>query len=249
MLCRLRQIRVAESGWPEVQCRRVYQQGFSLSCRCVRITSGASYIVQPQTPALWANQRRKLARTTTFGNSQVVWGVSIYMGRTLQAGFELLVVILVARDGLPQNSPTMRSLSICDVRSHSKRYFGKVVTVTGEVERTGHGVSMSSSQFPTVGAALVESNAMEKSRALESERFRDGTWKTYLCTDNRVFVATVRGRFGTAVSRGISICRIVIDKVVRAEFTEQTAQHCMNREIPLPPDIKIPPEGMTHLSH
>ncbi len=128
------------------------------------------------------------------------------MGRILQAGFGLFVVVSAAHDGLTQASP-MRSVSICDIRSQSKKYIGKVVTVTGEVQRTSHGVSMSSSQCPTVGAALVESNEMEKSRAPESELLRDGTWKTFLCTDDRVFVVTVRGRFGTAVTRGPACSR------------------------------------------
>jgi len=171
------------------------------------------------------------------------------MGRVLQAGFGLLVVVLAAHDGLTQTSPATQSVSICDIRSQSKKYLGKVVTVTGEVQRTGHdGVSMSSSQCPTVGAALVESNEMEKSRSPESELFRDGTWKTFLCTDERVFVVTVRGRFGTAVTRGIPICRIVIDRILKAEFTQQTSRHCMNREIP-PPDIKIPPKVIPDRFH
>jgi hypothetical protein len=172
------------------------------------------------------------------------------MGKILHVGCGLLVGVLAAHDGLTQTSAALQSLSICDVRSQSKKYLGKVVTVTGEVQRTGHAVSMSSSQCPMVGAALVESNEMEKSHVQESELFRAGTLKTFRCTDDRVFVATVRGRFGTAVTRGIPIYRIVVDRVLRAEFTQQTSPYCINREPPLPPPaIEIPSKPMPDFSH
>src|SRR5215475_4032972 len=119
--------------------------------------------------------------------------------------------------GLTQSKPATQKLSICEIRSQPKKYFEKVVTVTGEVQRSGHTVTMTSSQCPTVGAALVESNARTKSHSPEAEQYRDGTWKTFLCTDERVFVATVRGRFGTAVTRGIPIYRIAVDRVLQAE--------------------------------
>jgi hypothetical protein len=177
-------------------------------------------------------------------NYEVGCGVSKCMRRMLQTAFGLLFV-LAASVGLAQTTRNA-TLSICDVRSQSKKYLGQLVTVTGEVQRTGHGVGMSSSKCPNVGAALVESNEMQRSSAPESELFREGTWKTLLCTDDRVFVVTVRGRFGTAVTRNIPIYRIVMDKVLRAESAQQTSRHCMNREIP-PPDVKIPPQPMPDL--
>lgn len=179
----------------------------------------------------------------------MVLGVSISMGQVLQTGFGLLVV-LFAYAGLAQTTIATQTLSICDIRSQPKKYLGKVVTVTGEVERNGHGLSMGNSECSTVGVALAESKEMEKSRAPQSELFRDGTWKTLLCTDERVFVATVRGRFGTAVTRGIPIYRIVVDTVLKAEFTQQTSPYCVNREPPLPPPaINIPLKPMPDLSH
>jgi hypothetical protein len=109
---------------------------------------------------------------------------------------------------------------------------------------------MSSLQCPMVGAGLVESNELEKSHAPEAEAFRDGTWKTVLCEDDKVFVATVRGRFGKATARGIPICRLVVDKVLHAEFTQQTSRYCVNREPPLPPPaIEFPSKPMPDLSH
>jgi hypothetical protein len=171
------------------------------------------------------------------------------MGQLVQTGLGLLVV-LSAFGGLAQTTTDPHVLSICDIRSQPKKYLGKVVTVTGEVQRAGHGVSISSSQCPTVGAALVESKEMEKSRAPQSELFRDGTWKTFLCTDDRVFIATVRGHFGTAVTRGIPIYRIMVDRVLRAEFISHTSPHCINREPPLPPPaIEVPSKPMPDLSH
>jgi hypothetical protein len=172
------------------------------------------------------------------------------MGRILHVGCGLLVAVLAAHDGLTQTSPASQSLSICVIRAQPKEYLGKVVTVTGEVERTGHGLGMNNSQCATVGIALAESKEMEKSRAPQSELFRDGTWKTLLCTDERVFVATVRGRFGTAVTRGIPIYRIVVDRVLRAEFIQQTSPYCINREPPLPPPaVEIPSKPMPDLPH
>jgi hypothetical protein len=171
------------------------------------------------------------------------------MRQLLQTGLGLLIV-LSANGGLAQTTTDTRTLSICDIRSQPKKYLGKVVTVTGEVLRTGHGLGMNNSQCPTVGVALAESKEMEKSRAPQSERFRDGTWKTLLCTDKRVFVATVRGRFGTAVTRGIPIYCIVVERVLRAEFIPQTSPYCINREPPLPPPaIEIPSKPMPDLSH
>ena len=171
------------------------------------------------------------------------------MGQLLQTGLGLLIV-LSAYGGLAQTTIDTRALSICDIRSQPKKYLGKVVTVTGEVLRTGHGLGMNNSQCPTVGVALAESKEMEKSRAPQSVRFRDGTWRTLLCTDERVFVATVRGRFGTAVTRGIPIYRIVVERVLRAEFIPQTSPYCINREPPLPPPaIEIPSKPMPDLSH
>jgi hypothetical protein len=167
------------------------------------------------------------------------------MGRLLQTGLGLLVVF-AAYAGLTQTRPDTPTLSICDVRSQSKKYLGQVVTVTGEVQRTGHGTGMSSTRCPNLGAALVESSEMQKSSAPESQLFREGTWNTFLCTDDHVFLVTVRGRFGTALTRDISFYRIVIDKVLRVEFTEQTSRYCMNREI-RPPDVKIPPQAMPEL--
>ena len=171
------------------------------------------------------------------------------MRRMLQIRLALGIV-LGASAALPQPKPETRALTICDVRSHAKKYLGKVVTVTGEVQRTGHpGVGIGSSECPSWGAALVESTEMEKSRAPDSELFRDGTRKTLLCTDDRVFVATVRGRFGTAVARGIPIYRIVVDRVLGAEFTQQTSPYCINREPPLPPPaIEIPSKAMPDFS-
>jgi hypothetical protein len=116
--------------------------------------------------------------------------------------------------------------------------------VTGEVQRTGHGVGMSSPKCG--GAALVESNRMQKSSSSEAQLFRDGTWETFLCTDDHVFVATVRGRFGTALMEGIPGYRIVIEKVLLAEFTQQIAVHCLSQEI-RPPDVKIPSQPMPEL--
>jgi len=172
------------------------------------------------------------------------------MDRILQLGLGLIVAVLSAHDGLTQTSPATQSLSICVIRAQSKKYLGKVVTVTGEVQRNGHGISMNNSECSTVGVALAESEEMKKSRAPRSELFRDGTWKTLLCTDERVFVATVRGRFGTAVTRGIPIYRIVVDRVLRAEFIQQTSPYCINREPPLPPPaIEIPSKPMPDLSH
>jgi hypothetical protein len=172
------------------------------------------------------------------------------MNRTLQIGLGLFVAVWVVHDGFAQTSPA-RPVSICEIRSQSKRYLGKVVTVTGEVMRTVHdGMSMSSSQCPLIGALLIESNDLEKSHASEAETFRDGTWKTTLCTDDRVFVATVRGRFGTAVARGIPIYRIVVDRVLQAEFTKETSRYCINREPPLPaPAFVVPSKPMPDLSH
>ena len=167
------------------------------------------------------------------------------MDRLLQTGLGLLVVF-AAYAGLTQTRPDTRTLSICDIRSQSKKYLGQVVTVTGEVQRTGHGTGMISTKCPNVGAALVESKEMQKSSIPESQLFREGTWHTFLCTDDRVFSVTVRCHFGTALTRDIPVYRIVIDKVLRAEFTEQTSRYCLNREIP-PPDVKIPPRAMPEL--
>ena len=168
------------------------------------------------------------------------------MGRILQTKFALGIV-LTASAASPQPKPETPTLTICDVRSQAKKYLGKVVTVTGEVQGTGHHgvVGMSNSQCPTVGVALAESKEMEKSRAPESEQFRDGMGKTLLCTDERVFVATVQGRFGTGLTRGIPIYRIVVDRVLRAEFIQQTSPSCINREPPLPaPAIEVPSKPM-----
>jgi hypothetical protein len=169
------------------------------------------------------------------------------MQRMLQIA---LGIVLAASAALPQPKPETPTLTICDVRSHAKKYLGKVVTVTGEIQRTGHhGVGIGSSECPSWGAALVESNEMEKSRAPESELFREGTWKTLQCTDDRVFVATVRGRFGRAVTRGIPIYRIVVDRILRAEFIQQTSAYCINREPPLPPPaIEVPSKPMPDFS-
>jgi hypothetical protein len=182
---------------------------------------------------------------TTIWNDEGVCGVFIFMGRTLQAGFGLLVV-LAASKGFTQTRPAAPTLSICDIRSQSKKYLGQVVTVTGEVQRTYHGTGVSSTKCPNVGAALVESNDLRKSSTPKSQLSREGTWKTFLCTDDHVFVVTVRGRFGTALMQDIPVYRIVIDKVLGAEFTQQTSRYCMNREIP-PPDIKIPSPAMPEL--
>jgi len=172
------------------------------------------------------------------------------MGRILQAGFALSIV-LAASAALPKSKPEAWTLTICDVRSQAKKYLGKVVTVAGEVQRTGHGgVGMGSSECPSWGAALVESNKMGKSRTPNSEVFRDGKWKTLSCTDGRVFVVTVRGRFGTAVTRGIPIYRSVIDRVLRAEFIQQKSRYCINREPPVPPPaIEVPSKPMPDHSH
>ena len=156
-----------------------------------------------------------------------------------------LGIVLAASAALPQPKPETPTLTICDVRSYAKKYLGKVVTVTGEVQRTDHGAGIGSSECPSWGAALVESNEMEKSHAPESELFREGTWKTLQCTDDRVFVATVRGRFGTAVTRGIPIYRIVVDRILRAEFIQQTSAYCINREPPPPlPAVEVPSKPM-----
>jgi len=178
-------------------------------------------------------------------NNTVACGVSMYMERMLQGGFGL-VILLAPSVGLTQTRPDIPTLSICDIRSQPKKYLGRMVTVTGEVQRTFHGISISSSKCPNVGAALAESDGMRKSSALSSEQFRQGTWKTLSCEDDGVFVVTVRGRFGTALARNLRIYRIVIDKVLRAEFTQQTSPHCINQDIP-PPDIKIEPGVMPDL--
>ena len=171
------------------------------------------------------------------------------MGQLLRTGLGLLIV-LTAYGGLAQTTTDTRTLSICDIRSQPKKYLGRVVTVAGEVLRTGHELGMNDSQCPIVGIALAESKEMEKSRDPQSERFRDGTWKTLLCTDERVFVATLRGRFGTAVTRGIPIYRIVIDRVLRAEFIQQKSRYCINREPPVPPPaIEVPSKPMPDHSH
>jgi hypothetical protein len=171
------------------------------------------------------------------------------MGRLLQTGLGLLIVLSAYGD-LAQITTDTLTLSICDIRSQPKKYLGKVVTVTGEVQRNGHGLSMNNSECSTVGVAIAESKEMEKSHAPQSQLFRDGTWKTLLCSDERVFVATVRGRFGTAVTRGIPIYRIVVDGVLRAEFIQQTSPYCINREPPLPPPaINIPSKPMPDLFH
>jgi hypothetical protein len=186
---------------------------------------------------------------STVGNYQAVLGVSVSMGQLLPTGLGLLV-LLSAYGGLAQTTTDTRTLSLCDIRSQPKKYLGKVVTVTGEVLRTAHGLGMNNPQCPTVGVALAESKEMEKSRAPQSELFRDGTWKTLLCTDERVFVATVEGRFGTAVTRSIPIYRIVVDRVLRAEFIPQTSPYCINREPPLPPPaIEIPSRPKPDPSH
>jgi hypothetical protein len=186
----------------------------------------------------------------TLGNYEVVCGVSIYMGRILQTKFALGIV-LTASAASPQPKPETPTLTICDVRSQAKKYLGKVVTVTGEVQGTGHHgvVGMSNSQCPTVGVALAESKEMGKSRAPQSDLFRDAIGKTLLCTDERVFVATVQGRFGTALTEGIPIYRIMVDRVLRAEFMQQTSPSCINREPPLPPPaIEISSKPMPDFS-
>ena len=167
------------------------------------------------------------------------------MGRVLQLGLGLLVLLPVY-GGSSQTTLHLRIASICDIRSQPKKYLGQVVTVTGEVQRTGHSVGMSSAQCPSVGAALVESKQMQEANAPESRLFRDRTWDTFLCTNPHVFVVTVRGRFGTAVMRGIPGYRIVIEKVMRAEFTQQTSSHCINQVLP-PPDVKFPTQPMPDL--
>jgi len=165
------------------------------------------------------------------------------MGRMLQLGLGLLV-LLSAYGGSSQTTFNLRTVSICDIRSQPKKYLGQVVTVTGEVQRTGHSVGCA--QCPSVGAALVESKQMQEANAPESRLFRDGTWDTFLCTNPHVLVVTVCGRFGTAVMRGIPGYRIVIEKVTRAEFTQQTSSHCINQVLP-PPDVKFPAKPMPDL--
>jgi hypothetical protein len=55
----------------------------------------------------------------------------------------------------------------------------------------------------------------------------------------------VRGHFGTAVTKGIPIYRIVVDSVLRAEFMPQTSPYCINQEPPPPtPAIQIPSKPM-----
>ena len=163
------------------------------------------------------------------------------MDRILQLGFGLIVAALAAPDGVTEASPATQSLSVCVIRAQSKKLLGKVVAVTGEVQGNGHGLSMSNSECSLVGVALAESKEMKKSHDPQSELYRDGTRKALLCTDPRVFVATVRGRFGTTVTRGIPIYRIVVDGVLRAEFIQQTSPYCINREPPLPPPALVIP--------
>ena len=105
---------------------------------------------------------------------------------------------------------------------------------------------MESNQCPGVSAALVESKQMQSSSAPESELFREGTWDAFLCTNPHVFVVTVRGRFGTAVMRGIPGYRIVIDRVLQAQFVEQTSRSCINRDLP-PPAVKFSTPQMPNL--
>ena len=167
------------------------------------------------------------------------------MGRMLQLGLGLLV-LLSAYGGFSQTTFDLRTVSICDIRSQPKKYLGQVVTVTGEVQKTGHSVGMSSAQCPSVGAALVESKQMQEANAPESRLFRDGTWDTFLCSNPHVLVVTVRGRFGTVVMRGLPGYRIVIEKVMRAEFTQQTSSHCITQGLP-PPDVKFSTKPMPDL--
>lgn len=180
-------------------------------------------------------------------NNTLACGVSIYMERIQRGGFGLLI-LLAPSVGPAQTKRETPILSICDIRSQPKKYLGRMVTVTGEVQRTFHGISMSSSKCPNVGAALAESNQMRRSSALSSELFRQGTWKTLSCEDDGVFVVTVRGRFGTALTRNLRTYRIVIDDVLQAHFTQQTSPHCINEDIP-PPDIKIEPEKVPDFSN
>lgn len=175
----------------------------------------------------------------------MVCGVSICMGRMLQLGLGLLVALSAYRVS-SQTTTNLRTVSICDIRSQPRKYLGQVVTVTGEVQRTGHSVGMSSAQCPSVGAVLIESKHEQEANAPESRLFREGTWDTFLCTNPHVFVVTVRGRFGTAVMRGIPGYRIVIERVMRAEFTQQTSSHCINQVLP-PPDVKFPTQPMPDL--
>jgi hypothetical protein len=177
------------------------------------------------------------------------------MRQLLRTGLGFLIV-LSAYVGLAQTTTDPQTLSICDIRAQPKKYLGKVVTVTGEVLPTGYGLAsgyglgMNNSRCAAVGVALAESKEMEKSRAPQSERFREGTGKTLLCTDGRMFVATVRGRFGTAVTRGVPIYRIVVEVVLRAGFIPQTSPYCVNREPPRPPPaIVIPSKPMPDVSH
>lgn len=186
-----------------------------------------------------------------LGNKSAVCGVSMYMERKLQSGFGLLILLAPAV-GLTQTRPTTPILSICDIRSQPKKFLGRVVTVTGEVQRTFHGISMSSSKCPNVGAALAESNEMRKSSTREVEPFREGTMTTLACTNDDIFKVTVRGRFGTTTTRNLSMYRLVMDKVLRSEFTQQTSQYCIGWEMlnPNPPPVvKIPLQPTPDLCH
>ncbi len=133
------------------------------------------------------------------------------------------------------------TLSICDIRSRPQNFLGQVVTVSGEVEASFHVTDLSSPSCIDFGAALVESHSMRQSAA--SERFRVELETTRGCTDDRPFVVTVQGRFGTANIRGLPTYRILVEKVLRAEFVEGLSRHCMSRDVS-PPDIKIPPQPM-----
>jgi hypothetical protein len=169
------------------------------------------------------------------------------VNKILRRGLAVLVV-LATGTGFAQSNSEKPFLSICDIRSKPKEYLGQTVTVSGEVEATYHLTGLSSPKCPNVGAALVESASIGQSTEPTIRHFREGVLNSRLCLDDRPFVVTVKGRFGNGKLRGIPIYRIMIEKVLQAEFVEGTVPRCMNREIPAP-DIKIAPRPLPDLLH
>jgi hypothetical protein len=156
------------------------------------------------------------------------------------------VFLLLAASGIAFGQPTHRDgLSICEVRSQPQKYLGKIITVTGEAFREHHGTHLGSPKCD-LGALLVPSPALRRSKRKEDVTFQEGLYQTYACLDNRPFVVTVRGRFGTVKSRGMVLYRIVAERAIATQFTEGLSHFCTHRDVP-PPNIKTAPQPLPDL--
>lgn len=154
------------------------------------------------------------------------------------------LVMLLAATAVGQGQKPARS--VCEIRSHPEKYLGKTVTVMGELYAEHHATHLSSPNCE-LATVFVESDVLYHSSTPTLELFRDGRARTFMCSDDRPFAVTVRGRFGTVNARGLSLYRIVVDEVISAAFVDGLSQHCKNRDVS-PPDIKFSVAPMPRLS-